>query len=483
MATVEQLLNDLHALDMDVRREAARWLGASGDARAIEPLHQVARQDPWPSVRAAAAGALVQLGDLCVLGTLRELLRGNVFSWIKIEVIQHLLAYGRRGAAEGQEALALLSEAMQDPQEAVRCRTARALGNLGQAETAEVGAVLTILSEAMQDQEGTVRERAAQALGDLGRPEAAEVLMKALSDPYRVTVGDPPQWRYPVREQAARSLLPLRLSALAPLVQFWGEKSFLKHALAVLSIASEEGVRRLLAALEQISPPWRLAIPTFTVSETEAFYGTWDLCRLLVALGEGPQGDVALPSARDALRWFLQNHPSLSVQEAAVEGLGRAGNVEDVPCLVEALISPVVNVRHAAARALRPLLPQLSVETTPQLVDWLLVALESNVDNALQIAACEALGRIGDERARPALRRLARTLLEAPAVRRAAREALRAIESRPGFVPDTALSRASSEARPHPTDLSLSRVEPPPEVGQEIDKEDQEELFMRPGAP
>jgi HEAT repeat protein len=426
MATVEQWLTDLRAVDMDERREAARRLGASGDARAIEPLHQVARQDPWPSVRAAAAGALVQLGDLCVLGTLRELLRGDAFSWIKIEVIQHLSACAQRNGAEGEAALA-------------------------------------ILSEAMQDREGTVRQHAAHALGDLGRPEAAEVLLKALSDPYRSLTDDGTQWCYPVREQAARSLLQLQPPALAPLVQAWRGSSR-KHTFSVLSIASEEGVRRLLAALAQISPPWRVAIPTFTGLWTDE-PGTRDLCWLLVALGEGRQGGVALPAAREALRWFFQNHPSASVQEAAVEGLGRAGNVEDVPCLVEALTSPVVNVRHAAARALQPLLPQLVEGTTPQRVDWLLVALESNVDNALQIAACEALGRIGDERARPALRRVARTLLEAPAVRRAAKEALRAIESRPGFVPDTALSRASPEARPHPTDLSLSRVEPPSEEG------------------
>jgi HEAT repeat protein len=104
------------------RTQAARALGSIGDARAVEPLMTVLREDKTPIVRANAAYALGDLGDA--------------------RAVEPLL-----GALED---------------ESVRAPAATALGQIGDPRAVEP------LRAALDDADEEVREAAREALGKIG---------------------------------------------------------------------------------------------------------------------------------------------------------------------------------------------------------------------------------------------------------------------------------------------------------------------------
>lgn len=259
--SVELMISALGDGDARVRRAAAAALGAIGDPRALAPLHELARSDPYRGVdpetgrmghlvRRDARRALLELlgaapepapGDDDLDRPLRsaiELRLGELRAeqaryrpahsrWAQIQTevsaLEEQLAFlpatelelalaalrsgepdgYRRAVAQGEAAVAgllgiLAERALTGP---VRARAADALGAIGSAEAVEP------LIEALDDPHPGVRRRAALALGVLGDGRAVEPLAELVeSDPYSETDPDTGAEQPVVQIDAARAL-------------------------------------------------------------------------------------------------------------------------------------------------------------------------------------------------------------------------------------------------------------------------------------
>ncbi|MFB6146715.1 MAG: HEAT repeat domain-containing protein [Halobacteriaceae archaeon] len=181
-----------------VRNRAAAALGevtaTDDDAAtdAIDDLVAAATDDDDPDVRAAAVDALDQIG----LPALEELVSkladvepaGDRADWAVAEAYASLLdaprpevrmaaatVLGRVGAG-GSAVTNALTDALEDADDRVRARAARALGRL--ADPAAAGA----LADALDADSVAVRREAATALGSVGGDRAHGALIGALDD-------------------------------------------------------------------------------------------------------------------------------------------------------------------------------------------------------------------------------------------------------------------------------------------------------------
>lgn len=147
--------------DEFVRREAAYALGMTRSASGVEALISVVESDKRPSVRAAAAAALGQIGDRratpALAGVLSRRIAGSGF-------------FNRVRRRKVEE------------DEFVQRSAAVALGQIGSREAVEV------LSQRLSDERAPadVRREAARSLGLIGDPSAVPALRSALTakDPY-----------------------------------------------------------------------------------------------------------------------------------------------------------------------------------------------------------------------------------------------------------------------------------------------------------
>jgi hypothetical protein len=132
----------------ELRAEAAKVLGRTGDPSSIDPLAEALTGDADPAVRAAAAKAL--------------------------------------GKTWSEEAVQPLAEAaLQDPSAEVREAATRALG-----ETWSEAATGSLLEALTYDRDALVREQAALALGQTAGDEAVEALIRAFLEDRRWFVRD-----------------------------------------------------------------------------------------------------------------------------------------------------------------------------------------------------------------------------------------------------------------------------------------------------
>ena len=213
--------------DWAIREEAAVLLGTLKDPRAISPLVSILR-DPDRSVREAAVGALISIGqpsvpalgscltapdssvqeaasavlasiaDESVQGQLLQALRSH--NWIVrmhaakalgriqdpgsvsslIPLLQDKVKAVREEtsstlAAIGDSAIPALLESLTHQDWLVRLHAVEALG-----KTTSSHAVVPLLSTAFNDADSAVREDAVRALGHIGDPQAVEFLLTAM---------------------------------------------------------------------------------------------------------------------------------------------------------------------------------------------------------------------------------------------------------------------------------------------------------------
>ena len=307
---ISRVLKALNNLDNseDVRWRAAEALGKIGGEQAVAGLLK-ALDDPNGSVRENAVKALGKIGDeQAVVASVLKMLDDPSF----IHAAKALEKF------DGEQAIAGLLKALDNPKRGVRARAASVLGKIGREQA--VAGLLKVLD----DPNDSVRWWATEALGKIGSQQAVAGLLKVLGDSEEL-----------VRWSAAKAL---------------GK------------IGGEQAIAEMLKALDD---------PNGSVREGAAF-----------ALGKiGSQQTVADLKALD--------DSSSSVREKAAEALEKIGGEQAVTD--KALDDPNESVRERAAEALE----EIGGE---QAIAEMLKALD-DPNGSIREGAAEALGRIGGEQA------------------------------------------------------------------------------------
>jgi HEAT repeat protein len=206
-AGVEVLAEALRHPIRDVRFAAAIELGNRGDVRALETLFEAARYEermerrrvqPFIMSRMGAAavpkliaalrdedhhvqqlviGALGQIGGSSALAALIACLRNQGLN-------RYLRSYAASALGEAHDAAAVpaLTEAMSDPEPAVRTSVAAALPRCGGSS------VIPSLVQLLKDPDSGVRHTAIYSLVDVGDASAVPALVSALSDSYHQVI-------------------------------------------------------------------------------------------------------------------------------------------------------------------------------------------------------------------------------------------------------------------------------------------------------
>lgn len=199
--SVHRLIEALAAENAELRQSAALALGMIADARAIDPLIVLLKQDRQVRVREAAVRALRMIDDPRTLAPILQALRDEspsvalraVEALRGVEdprVVNSLIAALKREASRAAPARPAASP--EDPlatEEAVRKAVLRALA------AARAPQALEPLAASLSHRSPQVRESAALALGSLRDPRAVAPLLAALKDES--------SW---VREKAAAAL-------------------------------------------------------------------------------------------------------------------------------------------------------------------------------------------------------------------------------------------------------------------------------------
>ena len=157
--------------DETLKYSVADALGKIGDARAVPALTGMLK-DKDKGMRRNAAKALGEIGDVSAVPALIEALKDS-----------DLNAHVQENAATslekiGKPAVPYLINALKDGNKHVRCYSAEALGNIGDARA------IPALIEALKDEESDVRLDVAAALEKVGDASAVPALVEALKDDY-----------------------------------------------------------------------------------------------------------------------------------------------------------------------------------------------------------------------------------------------------------------------------------------------------------
>lgn len=185
------------------RTLAIYHLGASGDERAAEPLLNILAGKTEPEgLRSNAARALADLGKA----------RSQVISTLEVVFSEKgagdnlrytiLLCFGRMRAAES---LALMTQALSDPNPMIRFKACQALGQLGGGESVKL-----LGSHLSNEKDTIVRAETVRALGDTKSMAAEKALVHSLlSDPKPIV-----RWNAALMLKELPSLSPGARSAL-----------------------------------------------------------------------------------------------------------------------------------------------------------------------------------------------------------------------------------------------------------------------------
>jgi HEAT repeat protein len=188
------LIRLLNHHDPDIQYHAVEALGEIGDARAVEPLIAVLKNEEMSGLRWKAAESLIKIGAPSV-----EPL---------ISVLQHPDSDVRwktaiaLGEIKDPRAIGPLILQLSDTDRFVKSRVAHALGMIG-------APAVRPLIHTLRGGDGNLRWGAAIALGRIQDPEAVEPLIAALADKYEN-----------VRAEAAAALALIGKPAIAPLIRF-----------------------------------------------------------------------------------------------------------------------------------------------------------------------------------------------------------------------------------------------------------------------
>ncbi|MBS2014411.1 MAG: HEAT repeat domain-containing protein [Deltaproteobacteria bacterium] len=443
----ERIERGLASQDPASRRAAARELSTLGPARAT-PLVLKAMGDQDTEVRLAGAQSAIRLHvasatDVAIqwLGERDAKLRVAACEVaLSMPAARAVPALARAlgdadaqvrgacadalGAQASPDAVAPLSGKLDDPTPAVRSQVARALAKLGDPR-----AVVPLVGK-VQDSVPEVRQAVVRALGDLGDTRATQALLLALRD--NVTE---------VKVEALAALGHLRApeaaAAIAPLA-LERNPSVRQAALVALGrIATPDAVRALVKALgtqdDAGSTLERTSVRDALVASGQAAVTE------LTALLERPTPPAVATSAAWVLGELKATKSAHTIVSAlrkgtlpaagALRALAGAGTADEVPVVLEFVGDPSPVVREEALRAATALLdparpdgraveplaamlraPRTSPGERAAVATLLgrtgapraateLAGLVASKDNALRLAAIDALGALGAARA------------------------------------------------------------------------------------
>jgi len=336
----------IRALPNEKVREAVVGLGTPAVPALIQALGDSDR-----NVRRAAAAALGAIGDPHAVPALIKALGDR-------DLYVRRAAAGALGAIGDPQAVPALIQALGDSYSDVRRVAAGALGELGDPKA------VPALIKALGDWDPYVRRAAAEALGKLGDPKAVPALIKALGDSSE-----------DVRRAAAAALVKIGTPAVPALIKALGD--------------SDRDVRRAVAeALGAISDPQ--AVPALI----QALGDSYSDVRRAAAAALGKLGD---PQAVPALSVWV--HAGEDAARNALQTLGRpALDLTQAVAQVAAQGAWGVLIRALPNEKVREAVVGLGTPTVPALIQ----ALEDS-DGGVRRAAAEALGKLGDSQAVPAL--------------------------------------------------------------------------------
>jgi HEAT repeat protein len=390
--SVEPLVRALNDQDAAVRKHAAFILGRMGDTRAVEPL--IAALEDDNATAASVLGGLRHPDVVPALG--RALKEGGVLGVRPAAAA----ALGRLGDPAGVD---LLVAALDDLSSFVRRNAAEALGKLRDGRAAK-----PLIHNGLSDQAIDVHNAAVAALIEMG-----EVSVDAL---IAVAEGT---------ERAVKRRFPKGLYDPGSLPD---NDRFRSQAIEILgSIGDLRAVDSLIAALSTDNSP---------------------SVRLEAVLSLGRIADkcpaTSLTRLATSLTALIED-PNAKIRDAALWALGSIGDARGVAALIVQLKEPSFGSWGAARilgnsralRAVQPLIEALrrddhtGIEAATALVkigepsiEGLIQLLQEDngQSSVAQAAAAQALGRIGQPRAVPALIVALRNV--SSSVRRNAAEAL-----------------------------------------------------------
>jgi HEAT repeat protein len=373
-ASLPKLLADLDSKDAQVRIKAALALGEMGpDAqRAIPSLFKalkdrdenVARQalqalraigtptrddvemlmgglrDDSPRVRGYSLEALSKLGPEArpAVPKLAELLKAKETDAEMRQQAARCL--GLIGPAAATQGVPVLSEALKDPEAALREVAAESLGKFGVQARSAVPSLLALV----EDKETTVRRAALSALAQIG-PEAKDALPKLKSAFKDIDV-------------------EIRRGALAVLGRLGADAVKDKEALAALKAGLDDRAlsNNALAALARIGPPAKelaKGLGGLVRDETTRLDAVAALGSVLgKAKLVGVEAKSFKPVLDELINLFELRDENLHTK--AIEALGKIGYAAVTPlfqALQKAVVNDLPNTRLGIARALAAIGP------------------------------------------------------------------------------------------------------------------------------
>jgi HEAT repeat protein len=446
-----------------VRRDAAEALGNSGDPTALPALADTARKDKEWEVREKAVEAIariaVGLHDAAKSGEARKTLESalsDANERVRECAARALGRFGARGSVES------LTKKLGDPMPGVRCGSAWALGTIGHEGSA------TALQRALSDPSWAVRKEAAWGLGSLGEKNrgsaivvgSAPHLVKALDDP-DPRVQETAAWalgRLGVSTVAAHLVRALRSaepgvvreaavslgivanpSSIPDLmrVAMYGEQDL--RVKAITAVGNIAGRHPGNPEVVKVVPPLLMMLGYDSLEIGRAAVTTLGKTGdaraipslLAVAKGKSPEARENAVSALGSVIHFVTlnslagadtlsknsvdqarstiiealNDPEETVRRAAAVALGGLGEPESAGPLAKAAMDIGSGIRKESILALGVVCERN--QGNKKVADEALPALfEALRTNTLRNEAIEALGKLGDRRALPALRKL-----------------------------------------------------------------------------
>lgn len=294
-----------------VRSKSAAALGQLANAATVPALRRAFSEDPDPVVRSAAALALSRLGDLQSLSTVADTLKNTKQLSTSLVMVEALETFGTAEAIGHLEAVAK----QKAWQQSLRIRCFEALGGLS---ATEIGAYLK--KQLLEESDAIDRLLAAEGLGWIQDSTAVDLLRSAFYGPEN----------QPLRLIAAWSLARLGQGLefseeLEPDLES-AHRPFRKRAAEILGIIGD--ARRIPALKNALSREKDFSV------------------RRAVVQALGKTGDA---EAANTLLWAFHQETSPDIRETIVESLGQLAHVRATGALNEILQQSEEAILQAAA--------------------------------------------------------------------------------------------------------------------------------------